>query len=112
MTDFEEYGLDSGNGLYNFLDKLLNVKDVSGIESSQNVIHLPEYTTANWKAEKGQVRINCKLNIKEIIEKGTGLEAIANGPGDKTRPYSFLLNNMAELVDVVATLRKQEAYRK
>ncbi|MCR4650623.1 MAG: hypothetical protein K5662_02595 [Lachnospiraceae bacterium] len=105
---FEKYNIDSGIGLKRFLeDAGLQIERVSGIEGSQNVIHIKGFTTFNWKSREKLVRINCKEPTKNLIESKTDLKHFDNGKGDfKTHPFSFFVDTLSDLVDVVYILKK------
>ncbi len=103
---FEDRGLDSGTGIMNNLEKEgLVIEGCYRPDSSDNYIRLNDRTTFNWKNNEGQIRVNCKKQAMEIIEKNTGLKHIDNGAGDPARPYSFLLNKYSEYKKVVNTLK-------
>ena len=105
MSTFSLYGINSGPELKRFLDCCgLNTKGVA-IKTSSNVIYLSDYVTLNWKSRNGQVRVNCKEDMMHIIEQNTNVKHQINGPGDTTHGFSFLLDNMGDLVDIIYVLR-------
>ncbi len=120
MKGFIENGIKSANDLVNYLkENKVRVDRVVQVESSQNVIHLPEFTTMNWKSgrksknpENAKVRVNCKGNIMKLIEAETNLEHIDNGVGDnRTHPYSFILENVDDLQSVVDAFKTKFTFR-
>lgn len=107
MSNFSEYNIDSGSALYKFLeDSGLLIEKTYQTESTQNIIYLPDKTTFNWKKADHVIRVNCKEDKKELIEKGTKLSSIDNGGGDSTRPYSFWIYHMSDLIDVIYVLKR------
>ena len=112
MNTFEKYEINSGLGLKAFMEASgLNIRNCSGIEGSQNIIYLPDRTSFNWKGADRIVRINCKENAMCVIEAKTTLIHIDNGVGDPTRPYSFLIKSMADLIDAVYALKTIDGNR-
>lgn len=98
--------INSGETLLAYLKhNRLNIEKVSGITGSDNCIYLPDLTSFNWKSRNGQVRVNCKENVKNIIEQRTGLKLIKNGKGDSTREHSLLIDNPNDLVRVIEALK-------
>lgn len=105
-TGFEANGINSGKGLYNFLEKsgILGLSP-NALESSQNyIIVKPGNVSFNWKASQGLVRVNCKKYEMEWIVQKTGYKPILNGANDP-RPYSFLLNSFEKLKNVVLLVK-------
>lgn len=106
MDLYSIYNIDNGVGLKTFLEASgLLVEKYSGINGSQNCIFLPDLTSFNWKGQDHYVRINCKENAKNVIEAKTGLSHIDNGPGDPTRPFSFIIEVFPDLIDAVYALK-------
>ncbi|MCR5602960.1 MAG: hypothetical protein K6G27_04570 [Lachnospiraceae bacterium] len=109
MNAYIEYKIDSGIGLRTFLEQSgISVESVTAIDSAENVIKLPDLTTFNWKSKDGIVRVNCKENSMKVIEAKTGLRHIDNGAGDPTRPYSFIIDEFSDFLDVIYALKQIE----
>lgn len=107
MNDlFSFFGIDSGNGLKKLLDDSGLVTEGVALETSENVIRLPEYITLNWKSRNRQIRVNCKENEMLKIEQYTDLKHFLNGKGDPTHPYSFLVDSFPDLIDMIYVLRR------
>ena len=102
---FSNFGIKSGEGLKSLLDSCGLITNGVALDSSQNVIRLSNCVTLNWKSRRKQVRINCKEAMMHVIEQKTNLKHIANGSGDPTHEFSFLLDDMGSLVDVIYVLR-------
>lgn len=101
--------INCGEALYIYLkENSLIIDHCSGIPGSENCIYLPDKTSFNWKTNAGIVRINCKESTKETIEYITDYKFEQNGKGDKTRPYSLLVDNEADLLNVVNALKEIE----
>lgn len=108
-TTYKNYGINNGEGLKHFLIASgLLIKNSSGLEGSQNVIILPDFTSFNWKENQGAVRVNCKENAVNVIERYTSLEHFDNKKSDRTRPYSFFVRNMSDLINVIYALKTVE----
>ncbi len=107
MSIFSNYNLDSGNGLKDFLEASgLIIKGSSGLEGSQNIIKLNDLTSFNWKSSENAIRVNCKEHAMNCIEAKTDLQHFDNGSGDPTRPYSFFIRSLANLIDVIYILKR------
>lgn len=107
MSEFSKYNIDSAEGIRDYLtDRGITIEGVSALDSSQNVIRLKNYTTLNWKGRNNQIRLNCKQEIKTVVEQNTGFEFMENGVGDPTRPYSLLMNTPSEFFEVVEVLKR------
>lgn len=99
--------INCGESLLIYLKtKKMNIDSVSGIPGPNNCIYLPDKTSFNWKSQSGEVRVNCKQDVKTIIETQTGLKMIRNGVGDSTREYSLLVANQYDLDKVLEALRR------
>lgn len=105
--DFIENGINSGSSLYNYLiERGFEVIAPISLDTSENVIRLPNYISFNWKSPKKQVRVNCQKEAMQWIEARTRCKHIDNGIGDPTHPYSFLLNNILELSNVIDAIKR------
>lgn len=101
--------INSGASLLSYLQgKGLYIDHVSGIQGSQNCIFLPDKTSFNWKSRPKAVRVNCKLEAKNVIKFRTGLDSFSNSAGDPTRPYSLMLDNQKDLDAVIEALKTIE----
>lgn len=108
-NEFSRFNIDNGDGLLDFLEYSgLRIENASGLGGPGNVIKLPDLTTFNWKSKDGVVRVNCKDKAMNVIEQKTDLKHIDNGPGDPTRPYSFIIDNLSDLIDVIFSLKTIE----
>ena len=106
MDYFNKYKIDSGLGLKEFIEASgLYIRNCSGIEGSQNIIYLPDMTTFNWKNANRIVRINCKESAVRVIESKTELVHRDNVKGDPTRPYSFVIDSLSDLIDAIYALK-------
>lgn len=109
MTPFNKYNIDSGEGLLEFLMASgLKIKTSSGLEGGNNSIKTSDITAFNWKPEENAVRVNCKENAMKVIEKSTDLKHFDNGKGDPSRPYSFYVYCISDLIDVIYALKTIE----
>ncbi len=107
QNDFASDGINNGETLYNYLMELgLTDLSCTAIDTNANVIRLPNYITFNWRKDKKQVRVNCKKDEMQWIEFETGYKHIDNGT-DRTHPFSFLLDNVDELINVVGAIKRQ-----
>ena len=118
MSDFFEKGIKSAKDIVIFLiNNNVYVNRVKDSDTPANIIYLSDYTTINWKIGSGKlqedavIRLNCKEPIMKIIESNSKVQHIDNGPGDKTRPYSFLIKSMNEFISVVEAIKTKEIYR-
>lgn len=99
----------SSRTLYAFLCGAgLLISKVTAIDSSDNCIYLPDKTSFNWKEANRCVRVNCKEEAKVLIEQYTGQKMFDNGPGDRTRPFSLLIESEEVLVKVIKALKSIE----
>ncbi len=106
---FAKYGITSGTGLKQFLeDAGVYIESVYNPAGTDNVIHLPHLITLNWKKTEGIVRLNCKEDVVQIIEKKTNLKHIQNYKSDPTHPHSFIIGEFSDLIDVIAVLKSIE----
>lgn len=109
MATFSDFNIDSGEGLRKFIESCgLVVEHVYRIDTNNNCIYLPNISSLNWKSSYDKVRYNCQEDTKKLVEKATELKSFDNSKSDKTHPYSFWIENMADLVDVIAILKKIE----
>ena len=105
--------VSSGEELYEYLTKAgLPIKTYSGLNGGNNEIILEDLTSFNWKSREKILRVNCKKAAMMAIETNTGLKHIKNGKGDRTRPYSFLLENMDDVDAVITVLKKMDIRRR
>lgn len=103
--------INNGESLLRYLkQQKINVISYSALDGSQNCIYLPDNTSLNWKARNGEVRINCKKELKTIIEQRNDLHMLRNGVGDSVRDYSLLLKNIEDIEKVINTLRNIDGY--
>ncbi len=107
MSTFATYNIDSGRMLMKFMEDC-GIKNIRGtsLDSSQNVIHLKNNMTLSWKSSKQIARVNVKENDMIRIEQNTSLNHINNGDGDPTHEYSFIIDNLSDLVDLIGCLKK------
>lgn len=106
MSVFSDFNIDSGTGLYNFLKASgLDISSSSGLDGTDNYIILKDFTSFNWKTAEDCVRVNCKEEAMRSIELKTNLKHFDNGKGDKTRPYSFFVRTLDELIDIIYILK-------
>ena len=111
MSTFGKYGIDSGDGLFGFLsDAGIAIDHTTGIESSENIIYLPDKSTFNWKSANGVVRLNTREAAMYVVEQKTNLKHIPNGKGDPTRPFSFVIETFSDFLDVVYALKTMQVY--
>lgn len=100
--------IDSGVSLKTYLEKCgLYISNVSGIESNQNCMFLPDKTSFNWKSRSG-VRVNCKNKAKTVVEQITGLIFEENYTSDITREFSLVIDNEDDLMSVIEALKTME----
>lgn len=98
--------INCGEALLIYLKtKKVKIDNVNGIPGPDNCIYLSGSTTINWKSRDGKVRINCKEQVKEIIESKTQLTMFKNGVGDPAREYSLLVDNQADLDSVIEAIK-------
>ena len=104
MSGFTQ--IDSGRDLMKYLeDRGLYIEHAYAVGSWQNCIFLTDRTSFNWKAKNRQVRINCKGDVKDVIEAKSGLSAIDNHSNDKTREWSFLLDGEQDLDKIIELIK-------
>ena len=109
MSIFSEFNIDSGVGLKRFIESSgLIVEHTYQLDKNSNCIFLPDKSSFNWKDSLEKIRFNCKEEAKDLIEKNTELLSFDNSKSDKTRPYSFWIENLSELIDVISILKKYE----
>lgn len=100
--------INSGRTLKAFLEQNgLYIDNESGIDGGQNCLYLRDKTSFNWKSRSG-VRVNCKNAARMVVEQKTNLTADKNGAGDSIRDFSYIIDNEADLLSVIAALRTIE----
>ena len=110
MSEFVDFNIGSGVQLKHFIEACgIDVKRSSEIENSNNCIYIDNYASFNWKGRVGseKIRFNCKEEDKDLIERNTCLKGFDNSRSDKTHPWSFLIDNMSDMIDVLYILKNK-----
>ena len=101
MNDF----IASGRELVKYLeDRGLRIEHTNAIDTPQNCIYLSNRTSFNWKSKNRIVRLNCKEEVNDTIERNTDLRAVSNGVGDTIRSWSFIIDNLNDLNKAIAAI--------
>ena len=105
MTEINDF-IASGRELAEYLENMgLRIEHTNAIDTSQNCIYLANRTSLNWKSKDRIVRLNCKDDVKDVIERTTELRAIPNGVGDKIRSWSFIIGNLDDMNSAIKAIQ-------